>query len=330
MKAWEKTVIGSNRISPVQLHHQEEESSKRVEHGDGTTNWTSQTLVFKLDMQNSTLEMSIGGNCELILEVGGNCNRVRPFVCIDGPAKVTLIKKVVKFPSEFQNDVRFYSSLMKKETLWAFGAFKHREFTVNDLEIRKSSGNNSFACAVGNEDFSKGVHTWKISVDREVRDRRVWVGVVGGALQRDDLDKAPEELDVDFIMVFCSDGLCICKDRIRRGTLISTVSESRKWPEHQVITLKLDMRKHILEIFAYKKLACTVSGFGDRRLRPYVCIEGIGSVTLESRESSVLNSNSSMVSFRDRAVGLDNAEWDDQELNDALLNLPVEGSSLFS
>jgi hypothetical protein len=89
------------------------------------------------------------------------------------------------------------------------------------------------------------------------------------------------------------------------------------------------MHKHTLEIITNGKLICTASEMDDRALKPYVCIENAGSVTLEWRESLVVNSNASMISFKDRAVGLDNALWCDTKQNEALLALPMAGDSCY-
>jgi hypothetical protein len=290
---------------------------------DRATDWSSQPLLFKLDVHNKTLEMSIGDKSVFIASIL-NCDQVRPYVCIHGSGKFSLTSsalQIVKFPAAFQDDVRFYSSLVKKESLWAWGAFRHDEIILNDLEVRKSSYDNQFACAVGNEEFTKGIHCWKISVDRQYR---VWVGVIRGALQADDLVRSPEEeTHAEFIFAFCSDGEGNCFKG--QSPAIDISSNSGEWPAQQEITLKLDMHKHTLEIFTNEQLICTASELDDRGLKPYVCIEYFGSVKLESRESMVVNSNSSMISFKDRAVGLDNVLWCDQELNEALLALPMAG-----
>ncbi len=286
------------------------------------TDWSSQPLLFKFDVHNQTLEMSIGDKSVFMASVL-NCNEVRPYICIDGSGNFSLNSsalQIVKFPTAFQDDVRFYSSLVKKESLWAWGAFRHDEITLNDLEIKKSSYNTQFACAVGNEELTKGIHSWKISVDKQYR---VWVGVVRGALEPDDLVRSPDQTHADFIFVFCSDGQGKCFKG--QSPAINTISGSGEWPAQQEITLKLDMHKHTLEIFTNEQLVCTASELDDRGLKPYVCIEYFGSITLISRESLVVTSNSSMISFKDRAVGLDNVQWCDQELNEALLALPMAG-----
>ncbi len=288
---------------------------------------SSHAISFKLDMQRQTLEISVGSKpAFLIFKLGEHdCNRVRPYVCLEGPGKFALHSQVTKFPSAFQDDVRFYSSLVKKESLWGWGVFNREEIILHDLVIiKQSSSNNKFACAAGNEEFAKGVHSWKISVDREDKEHKMFVGVCRGIPKREDLVLPPDRMNLDFVFVLCSDGegKCYSKDAM---LCTVTMNDSREWPEHQDITLKLDMHKQTLEIFASNRLTCTVSELDGRGLRPYVCIEGIGSVSLESGESLVMNSNSSMVSFKDRAVGLDNAEWDDPELNKALLALPMAG-----
>ncbi len=151
----------------------------------------------------------------------------------------------------------------------------------------------------------------------------MWVGVFRGALEPDDLVRSPDQIHADFIFVFCSDGQGKCYKG--QSPVINTISGLAEWPAQQEIALKLDMHKHTLEIFTNEQLICTASELDDRGLKPYVCIEYFGSVRLESRESLVVNSNSSMISFKDRAVGLDNVQWCDQELNDALLALPMAG-----
>jgi hypothetical protein len=300
---------------------------------------TSHTLLFKLDMQNRTLEMSIdGGPASVAYIHDDTCDRLRPFVCFDGPGNATLQAQVAKLPTAFQDDVRFYSSLnlkdslwswgsynrdaislVKKESLWALGGFSRGEIALHDIEIKRSE---SFlvACAVGTEEFAKGVHSWRILASGP---SKISVGVVRGTLKSADLLCPPDQIKVDLIFVFSSDGKCYSKGTAKAFKGI--VSKSGDWSGYQDITLKLDMHKHTLELFTKKHLACTVSELDDRGLRPYICIEGFGSATLESRESLVMNSNSSMVSFKDRAVGLDNAKWCDEQLNNALLKLPLAG-----
>jgi hypothetical protein len=290
---------------------------------DGEIGWFNQPLLFKLDMFDQTLELLIGGMPAFVAS-DFDCDRVRPYLCLEGQGKITLNSRklqIKKFPAEFQDDVRFYSSLNKKDSLWAWGLFKHDDIALNDLEIKKVSHDRQFACAVGNEEFAKGVHTWKISVDRQYR---VWLGVIRGNLEADDLVASPDRIHVDFVFVFCSDGQGECYKG--RSPVINTISGAGEWSAQQEITLKLDMHKHTLEISTNEQLVCTASDLDDRGLRPYVCIEFLGSATLESRESFVVNSNSSMISFKDRAVGLDNAQWGDEELNNALLAFPMAGN----
>ncbi len=302
---------------------------------------SNQVVLFKLDMQNKTLEMSIDGGAASVANIHDSCDRIRPFICFDGPGQVTLKSQVAKLPAAFQDDVRFYSSLNKKESLWAWGAFNREaismlkkeslwargglnreEIALNDLEIKKTTS-YGVACAIGNEEFAKGIHSWRISAAGDFGGQnKIFVGVVRGTFKDEDLLCLPYHIEVDMIFVFSSDGKVYSKGRT---PVINTVSKTGYWSEHQEIMLKLDLHKHTLEIFMNKQLTCTVSALDDRGLRPYICIEGFGSATLESRESLVMNSNSSMVSFKDRAVGLDNSKWGDEELNTALLKLPLAG-----
>jgi hypothetical protein len=294
---------------------------------DGPIDWLSQPLVFKLDRHSEKLELTIGGKTAFVASNLGN-KPVRPFICFDGSGNATLISSALhikKLPSSFQDDVRFYSSLIEKETIWGWGAFNHEEIALDDTRITKSASNNQFACAVGSEDFAKGVHSWTFSVDRQKN--RVWVGLIRGTLEPDHMLCCPDQVHADFVFVFGSDGLCKCYKG--RSPIINTISTGGlgEWSAYQEVTLKLNMHKHTLEIITNGKLICTASEMDDRALKPYVCIENAGSVTLEWRESLVVNSNASMISFKDRAVGLDNALWCDTKQNEALLALPMAGDS---
>ena len=292
---------------------------------DGASDWLTNALVFKLDKPRGKLELNIGGRTAFEASNLGN-KPIRPFICFDGCGMATLISsalQIKKLPSSFKDDVRFYSSLVEKETLWGWGALSHDEIARYDMKITKSASDNRFACAVGSEVFAKGVHSWTFLVDRQKS--RVWVGLVRGALEPDNLLCSPDQLQADFVIGFGSDGQCKCYKG--RSPIIKTMSASGsgEWSAYQEVTLKLNMHKHTLEIYTNEKLICTASELDDRALNPFVCIENAGSVTLEWRESLVVNSNASMISFKDRAVGLDNALWCDSELNDALLALPTAG-----
>ena len=284
--------------------------------------FNNQKLSFTVDLRERTFEMRIGGKLAFSakdLNVGSN--GVWPYICLDGCATVKLHSSelpIRNFPSEFQNDVRFYSSLSKKEAQWAWGAFNKEEIISNDLEVKKAFYNYQFACAVGNEEFGKGIFGWDFAVERS---HRMWVGVVRGKLEQDDLLCSPYECKAEFIFAYGSDGQSCRGQKFDKNTK----NESR-WPrQHNKISLKLDTHKRTLEIFANNVLICKASELDDKGLRAYVCIEYYGSILLENRVSMVVDTNSSMISFKDRAMGLENKKWTDEEVNMALLKLHSEG-----
>ena len=294
-----------------------------------------QRLIFVLDMDNGHLELSIKdgkGLDERVMEVSElNTSALQPYIFLDSRGSADLKcfdLPSFKFPSDFQSDVRFYSSLSTKEIDWGWGVYDHEGMVLNNLEIRRGLSMNSYySLALGSDKLTDGVHSWSLTVDRS---DIMWAGVIRGADTSPlNLIVPPCNLPCQMAASFCSDGRfehfgSAPDPKVRY--ISGTEDMPHEWRLQEKVEFHLDTHKRTLELFVNEQRAIVVSEFKCSNVLPFVCLASSGSVTLSKPNSKVINVSSSIISFKDRAAGLDNSKWKNMNLNSPLFELPMAGA----
>ena len=237
---------------------------------------------------------------------------------------VLCIHQQANFDKWFQDDVRFYSSISRKEVNWAWGPSPKGLFTFasrNSQVTRLPLNSEQPAFVLGSEELALGVHRWEIVLENS---DVLWAGLIRGMnLESEDgsLISHPSKCSCQFLLAFCSDGtheirnemksnaLNSSKVRSVRDTSVYLTKSSSKFASGQKLEFLLDMHEHTLSFKVDGQTVARAVDVNDSRIRPFLCFASSGCAKLISQSSDVTMSNTSIVSFRDRLVGLNNKEW---------------------
>jgi hypothetical protein len=212
------------------------------------------------------------------------------------------------FPENFRHEIQFYSGLLPPKISRFEWGRKWNMAPGNDgSNLVTVVDPSTISCALGNEEFASGIHTWKVLL-ADFRGK-AWIGV---ARNSEDVACDPQTAKSSktcYVVYFESGGTeGVGGAHQQPKPVFFERIGSSTFSNGQTVDLRLDTFKNSLELKIDGLTARVAHNIDARNIHPYVCFENSGSATFVESSSRILNLVS-IISEEERSAGCDNSLW---------------------
>ena len=221
------------------------------------------------------------------------------------------------FPENFRHEVQFYSGLLPPTTSkFEWGRKWNMAPWDNTSNWKVTAVDAStVSCALGNDEFASGIHTWKVLMSNFRG--KAWIGV---ARNSDDVACDPQTSKSSktcYVVYFESGGTeGMGGEHQQSKPVFFDKMGSSTFSSGQTIELRLDTFKNSLEMRLEGSTTRIANNIDARNIHPYVCFENLGSATFVESSSRISNLLS-VISEEERSAGCENSLWS-SDLDNAL------------
>jgi ankyrin repeat protein len=211
-------------------------------------------------------------------------------------------------PEWFQEEERFYSSLVKQESKWTWGLFDSKTRTLEKdrrVFLKKEQMLDSCSCVLGSMALGEGVHRWTLLLKNV---SMTWAGIVHGIDEEQILGWQPSNAPsacCEYMIVIDQKGALICSTKsaneTRKVPFIEYIIPCVGFLSDQTLGFELDSFKKTLKIEVDNMLVAVIHNIDiTQQVSPYVCTNKSETVELLSCVSWVRESEERVVVTNDR------------------------------
>ena len=215
-------------------------------------------------------------------------------------------------PDWFQEESRFYSSLVKLMNPWTWGCFDPDMRSLDKGKVlfsKKDQANDGCSCVLGSVILGEGIHTWELLVNNV---NTMWAGIARGVDEKSGLGWEPSDSTstfCEYILVIDEKGCMTTSSKI---PVLQSIIPDVGFSSGQTIEFELDTYKKTLKMKVDKMLMAVVYEVDTREVRPYVSTYKSESVQLLSCISQV------RVSAAEGYVAVDQPQEQGLQPNDSM------------